>query len=73
MGLSLWAHVLRHLCLQVMTLEAGLQNFVLTDSVYRAFTLAVFLKETLHNDKTDAPWAILILSIMLASNVTLFR
>ena len=39
----------------------------------RAFTLAVFLKETLHNDKTDAPWAILILSIMLASNVTLFR
>jgi len=39
----------------------------------RAFTLAVFLKETLHNDKTDAPWAIFILSIMLASNVTLFR
>jgi len=39
----------------------------------RAFTLAVFLKETLHNEKTDAPWAFFILLIMLSFNIGLFR
>jgi len=39
----------------------------------RAFTLAVYLKETLYNNKTDAPWALFILLIMFSSNIGLFR
>ena len=39
----------------------------------RAFTLAVFLKETLYNDKTDAPWAFFILGLMFSFNVGLLR
>ena len=33
----------------------------------------MFLKETLYYDKTDAPWAILILLIMYSANFGLFR
>lgn len=39
----------------------------------RAFTLAVFLKETLYNNKSDAPWAFFILFLMISFNVLLLR
>merc|ERR1711988_1999221 len=39
----------------------------------RAFTLAVFLKETLYNDRSDAPLALVIIFLMVSLNVTVFR
>ena len=39
----------------------------------RAFTLAVFLRETLYNDRSDALLAILIIVLMVGVNVTIFR
>jgi len=39
----------------------------------RAFTLAVFLRETLYNDRSDALLAVVIIVIMVAANVTIFR
>merc|ERR1711936_1415550 len=39
----------------------------------RAFTLAVFLRETLYNDRSDASLAIIIIALMVGVNVTIFR
>ena len=45
----------------------------LTDQFYRAFTLAVFLRETLHNHRSDALLAVIIIVLMVGVNVTIFR
>ena len=45
----------------------------LIQTITRAFTLAVFLKETLYNDRSDAPLALVIIFLMVSLNVTVFR
>ena len=45
----------------------------MTRSHCRAFTLAVFLRETLYDDRTDAPLALLVICLMVGGNVTIFR
>ena len=73
MVVPLWSHVLCNICMQVRLFPVMGLSLLWVTTFFRAFTLAVFLKETLHNEKTDAPWAFFILLIMLSFNIGLFR
>ena len=73
MVVPLWSHVLCNICMQVRLFPVMWLSQLWVTTFFRAFTLAVFLKETLHNEKTDAPWAFFILLIMLSFNIGLFR